>query len=62
MKKVLTGHLSAVRKWGGKTSDYAKSGGGQNQKSMASISDFGQNLAKVGGAIAPPAPPWINAV
>ena len=23
--------------------------GGQNQKSMASISDFGQNLAKVGG-------------
>ena len=24
---VLTGHLSAVRKWGGKTSDYAKSGG-----------------------------------
>ena len=45
---MYTGHLSAVRKWGGKTSDYAKSGG-QNQKSMASISDFGQNLAKVGG-------------
>ena len=22
-----SGHLSAVRKWGGKTSDYAKSGG-----------------------------------
>ena len=21
------GHLSAIRKWGGKTSDYAKSGG-----------------------------------
>ena len=23
----IAGHLSAVRKWGGKTSDYAKSGG-----------------------------------
>ena len=30
--------------------------GGQNQKSMASISDFGQNLAKVGGN-SPPCPP-----
>ena len=24
---ILAGHLSAVQKWGGKTSDYAKSGG-----------------------------------
>ena len=27
-----SGHLSALRKWGGKTSDYAKSGGGQELK------------------------------
>ena len=53
-KVQYTGHLSAVQKWGGKTSDYAKSvcvrGGGQDQKSMASISDFGQNLAKASPA------------
>jgi len=34
--------------WGGKTSDMLKVGG-QNPKFMPNISDFGQNLAKVGG-------------
>ena len=28
-----TGHLSAIRKWGGKTSDYAKSGGARTENS-----------------------------
>ena len=30
--KYFSGHLSAVRKWGGKTTDYAKSGGTKSKK------------------------------
>ena len=44
--------MSAVRKWGGRTLDYAKCGG-QEPKFMGSISDFGQNSAKVGGSCTP---------
>ena len=29
----MSGHLSAIRKWGGKTSDYAKSGGARTENS-----------------------------
>ena len=55
------GHLSAVWKWGGKTTDYAKSGGAK-PKIHGKYEWFLPKFSKSGGAVAPPAPPWINAL
>ena len=58
---MLTGHLSAVQKWGGKTSDCAKSGGAK-PKIHGNYKGFWPKFGKSGEPVAPPAPPWINAL
>ena len=54
--KIETGHLSAIQKWGGKTSDYAKSGGARTENSWQVQVILAKIQQKWGGS-SPPCPP-----
>ena len=51
----IAGHLSAIRKWGGKTSDYAKSGGARTENSWQVQVILAKIQQKWGGSC-PPCP------
>ena len=50
---LLPGHLSAIQKWGGKTSDYAKSGGARTENSWQVQVILAKIQQKWGGSSSP---------